>query len=70
MASFEEVLADFLAACRYARKTGGACNGHKTLSVRTTEHMEECVACGKSVRFDLVDDKLLGFKAGCTYGDK
>lgn len=69
MASFEEVLREFLSACRYARKTSGACNGHRTVSLTSPKHVEQCVACGKEIAFDLVNDPAHGFRAGCSYGD-
>jgi hypothetical protein len=39
-----------------------ACEGGATRSVRTTEHMEECLACGTCVRFDLVRHPHFGFQ--------
>jgi len=42
-----------------------ACLGAQTRSVRTTEHMEECRACGTRIQFQLVDHPFWGFKAGC-----
>lgn len=42
-----------------------ACLGAATHSVRTTEHMEECRACGTQVQFQLVDHPFWGFRAGC-----
>jgi len=42
-----------------------ACLGAQTRSVRTTEHMEECRACGTQIQFQLVDHPFWGFKAGC-----
>jgi hypothetical protein len=49
------------------RDETGACCGHETRSVRTTEHMEQCRACQTEVRHDLVGDRLLGFAAGCRW---
>lgn len=49
------------------RDRHGACRGHPTRSVRTTEHMEQCRACGCKVRYDLVDHTFWGFKAGCDW---
>lgn len=46
----------------------GACRGATTKEVRTTEHMEQCRACGDEVRHDLVDHEFWGFKAGCVWG--
>lgn len=43
-----------------------ACRGAPTRSTREgPEHMEECRTCGAAVRWDLVDHKFFGFKAGC-----
>lgn len=42
-----------------------ACLGAATRQVRTTEHMEQCRACGTEVQFQLVDHRFFGFKAGC-----
>lgn len=42
-----------------------ACKGGATRSVRTCEHMEECVACETRVRSDLVDHWFFGFAATC-----
>jgi len=49
------------------RDRHGACCGHETRSVRTTEHMERCRACGTEVRFDLVGHEFFGFAAGCIW---
>lgn len=50
----------------YERMSGKACEGGMTRSVRTTEHMQECLVCKMRVRDDLVDDRFFGFVAGCT----
>lgn len=42
-----------------------ACEGGSTKSVRTSEHMEQCLVCKTMVRIDKVDDPFFGFKAGC-----
>lgn len=47
-------------------RDGMACLGAETRSVRTTEHMEECRACGTQIQFQLVDHLFWGFKAGCV----
>lgn len=46
----------------------GACRGHATTPVRTTEHMERCQACGTEVRWDLANHHIFGFRAGCVWG--
>ena len=46
-----------------------ACEGGPTKSVRTSEHMEQCVVCKTMVRVDKVDDPFFGFKAGCGKAD-
>ncbi len=45
-----------------------ACLGATTRSVRTTEHMEECLACGTQIQFQLVDHPFWGFRATCARG--
>lgn len=49
-----------------------ACEGAETISIRKgMEYFEECLDCGSCVRHDLVDHKILGFKASCPkYLDK
>lgn len=42
-----------------------ACRGAPTVSVRTTEHMERCQACGTEVQYQLVQSSFWGFRAGC-----
>lgn len=44
-----------------------ACLGAPTISVRTTEYMERCQACGTEVQYQLVDHPFWGFRAGCVY---
>jgi hypothetical protein len=39
-----------------------ACEGGETITVRTTEWMEQCRACGTMVRADLVDHLFFGFR--------
>lgn len=47
-----------------------ACHGAETRSVRTTEHMEECRACGTQIQFQLIDHPFWGFRAGCGRSQK
>jgi hypothetical protein len=42
-----------------------ACLGAETVSVRTTEYMERCRACGTEIQYQLVDHPFWGFRAGC-----
>jgi len=42
-----------------------ACRGAHTVSVRSTEHMERCRACGTEIQYQLVDHPFWGFKASC-----
>ena len=49
------------------RREKMACLGAATRSVRTTEHMEECRACGMQIRYQLVSDKFWGFAASCEF---
>jgi hypothetical protein len=45
----------------------GACRGHATMSVCTTEGLEQCEACGLEVRIDQVRHRFFGFGAGCIW---
>jgi hypothetical protein len=42
-----------------------ACLGAETRTVRTTEWMEECRACGTQVQWQLVNHPFWGFRSGC-----
>lgn len=44
-----------------------ACRGAATRSVRTSEHMEECRACGTQIQFQLIDHPFWGFSASCAH---
>jgi hypothetical protein len=47
-----------------------ACLGGSTLSVRMgSEHAQECVVCGTTVRDDMTDHPFFGFaSSGCEEG--
>lgn len=45
-----------------------ACRGAAVLEA--WHEMAECRECGRCVRWDLQDHRLLGFEAGCDHGRK
>lgn len=50
------------------RNKHGACRGHaSTPAWEGPEQMEQCVACGCEVRFDLVEHHYFGFRAACVW---
>jgi hypothetical protein len=50
-------------------RTNMACLGAETVSVRVTEYMERCRACGMEIQYQLVDHPFWGFRAGCERRD-